>query len=207
MNHDPRRQPPAEPRRPGDPEPHPKPGAPERGFADHGGTPPWLSDKLFARRVVMVAGWLDAERASRAAGELMLHDADADDPVELYLTDVDADLDAAIMLLDVIELMGVPVRVSVAGRLRGPAVALLAAGDQRTMRPHSTVELCEPRVEVAAGRASELAAQAADYARRLRRIQERIATTCGRPVDEIAADMQTGRFLDADAAAGYGLTG
>jgi ATP-dependent Clp protease protease subunit len=137
----------------------------------------------------------------------MLHDADADDPVELYLTDVDADLDAAITLLDVIELMGVPVRVSVAGRLRGPAVALLAAGDQRTMRPHSTVELCEPRVEVAVGRASELAAQAADYARRLRRIQERIATTCGRAVDEIAADMRTGRFLDADAAAGYGLTG
>ena len=207
MNHDPRRQPPAEPRRPGEPDPHPRPGPPEPRLAEPAAMPPWLSDKLFARRVVMVAGWLDAERAGRVAGELMLHDADADDPVELYLTDVDADLDAAITLLDVIELMGVPVRVSVAGRLRGPAVALLAAGDQRTMRPHATVELCEPRVEVAVGRASELAAQAADYARRLRRIQERIATTCGRPVDEIAADMRTGRFLDADAAAGYGLTG
>ncbi|HKE52061.1 MAG TPA: ATP-dependent Clp protease proteolytic subunit [Actinomycetes bacterium] len=199
MSHEPWRRPPTEPR-PGEP------GLPEPRAAEPTGMPPWLSDKLFDRRVVMVAGWLDAERASRAGGELMLHDADSDDPVELYLTDLDADLDAAITLLDVVELMGVPVQVSVAGRLRGPAVALLAAGDQRVMRPHSTVELCEPRLAVAAGRASELAAQAADYARRLRRIQERIASTCGRPVDEIAADMRTGRFLDAEAAAGYGLT-
>lgn len=178
----------------------------EPGRAADGAVPHWLSDKLFARRLVMVSGWLDADRAGRAAGELMLHDADSDDPVELHLTDVDADLDAAITLLDVIELMGVPVRVSVAGRVRGPAVALLAAGDQRTLRPHATVELCEPRVEVPAGRASELVVQAADYARRLRRVQERIATTCGRPIDEIATDMRTGRFLDPAAAADYGLT-
>jgi ATP-dependent Clp protease, protease subunit len=190
-------------------DPRPNPGRDDGDRADTGpgGMPQWLSGRLFARRVVMLSGWLDADKAGRAAGELMLHDADSDDPVELHLTDIDGDLDAVITLLDVVELMGVPVKVGVGGRLRGPAVALLAAGDQRTLRPHATVELSEPKVEVAAGRASELAAQAADFARRLRRIQDRIAQTCGRPVDEIAADMRSGRFLDADGAAAYGLTG
>ncbi len=172
---------------------------------DNGSPRSWLGERLFARRVVMLAGTLDAELASRAAGELMLHDADGDDPVELHLTDLDGELDPTSTLLDVIDLMGVPVRVSVAGRVRGPAVALLAAADQRVLRPHATVELCEPKVEVPQGRASEVAAQAAEHTRRLERIQQRIAAACRRPVEEVAADMRTGRFLDAQAAIDYGL--
>src|SRR5262245_62978911 len=132
MSHEPWHGPPTDPR-PG--ETHPgEPGLPEPRAAEPTGMPPWLSDKLFDRRVVMVAGWLDAERASRAGGELMLHDADSDDPVELYLTDLDADLDAAITLLDVVELMGVPVQVRGTGRLRGPGVAMLTACAQAVER-------------------------------------------------------------------------
>lgn len=172
---------------------------------DDGAARTWLADRLFARRVVMLAGRVDIERANSAAGELMLLDSDSDDPVDLQLTDVEADVDAATVLLDVVELMGVPVRVTVAGRLRGPAIAVLAAGTQRTLRPHATLELSEPRTEVAEGRASELAALVAEHGRRLRRLQERIAQTCGRDPDEVAADMRAGRFLDAEAARAYGL--
>jgi ATP-dependent Clp protease protease subunit len=44
-----------------------------------------------------------------------------------------------------------------------------------------------------------------EHARRLRRLQERLAAACRRPVDDIAADMRVGRLLSAHEAQGYGL--
>jgi ATP-dependent Clp protease, protease subunit len=46
---------------------------------------------------------------------------------------------------------------------------------------------------------------AAEHARQLRRLQERMAEACRRPADEIAADMRVGRLLSADEARDYGL--
>jgi len=42
-------------------------------------------------------------------------------------------------------------------------------------------------------------------ARRLRRLQERLAEATGRDVEQIAADMRTGRLLSTEEAREYGL--
>jgi ATP-dependent Clp protease protease subunit len=66
------------------------------------------------------------------------------------------------------------------------------------------VHLCEPRSPHGIpGR--ELEALAAEHARQVRRLQERIAEACGRPADEIAADMRAGKLLTAEQAGDYGL--
>ena len=76
--------------------------------------------------------------------------------------------------------------------------------DQRVAGPHVTVHLCEPRSPHGIpGR--ELETLAAEHARQLRRLQERIADACGRPVDEIAADMRAGKLLTPQEAQAYGL--
>jgi ATP-dependent Clp protease protease subunit len=51
----------------------------------------------------------------------------------------------------------------------------------------------------------DLESVSAEFARQLRQLQERVATACGRPVEEIAADMRTGRLLSAHEARDYGL--
>lgn len=90
------------------------------------------------------------------------------------------------------------------GTLTGPAVALLAVADRRVAGRHVTVHLCEPRSPHGIpGR--ELETLAAEHARQLRRLQERIADACGRPADEIAADMRAGKLLTAEEAREYGL--
>jgi ATP-dependent Clp protease protease subunit len=67
-----------------------------------------------------------------------------------------------------------------------------------------TVHLCEPRSPHGIpGR--ELETLAAEHARQVRRLQERIADACGRPADEIAADMGAGKLLTAEEARDYGL--
>jgi ATP-dependent Clp protease protease subunit len=66
------------------------------------------------------------------------------------------------------------------------------------------LELVEPRPPGSV-RGWDVEAWAADHARQVRRLQERLAQACGRPVDEIAADMRAGRVLTAPEARAYGL--
>lgn len=166
--------------------------------------PDWLAQRLFDQRVVALAGELDAETANHAVAELALLDASGDEPVQLRLSGVGADLDTALTLVDALDLMGAPVHATCVGTLTGPAVALLAVAARRTAGRHTTLHLCEPRVpHVLGGR--ELESLAAEHTRQLRRLQERLAEACGRPADEIAADMRAGKLLTVAEARDYGL--
>jgi ATP-dependent Clp protease, protease subunit len=168
------------------------------------GSGDFLAQRLLEQRMIAVAGDVDEETANRVVAELGLLDATGDEPVQLRLTGVSADLGAALTLVDALDLMGAPVHVTCLGTLSGPAVALLAVGARRTVGRHATVHLTEPRtVHGIPGR--ELETVAAEQARQLRRLQERVADACGRPVDELAADMRDGRMLTAQQAQEYGL--
>jgi ATP-dependent Clp protease protease subunit len=117
---------------------------------------------------------------------------------------VSADLDTALPLLDAIDLMGAPVHATALGTLTGPAVALLAVADHRVAGPHAVLHLREP-TNGRGMHGREVEAWAAEHARQLRRLQERLAAACGRPVEEIAADMAAGRLFTAQEAQDYGL--
>jgi ATP-dependent Clp protease protease subunit len=164
----------------------------------------WLGERLLDQRVVALAGELDADAVNRAVAALALLDASGDDPVGLRLSGVSADLDTALPIVDALDLMGAPVHATALGRLTGPAVALLAVADRRVAGAHAVFHLCEPRSPHGIpGR--EVEARAAEHAARLRSLHERLAEACRRPVDEIAADMRSGRVLGAQEAREYGL--
>jgi ATP-dependent Clp protease protease subunit len=168
------------------------------------GSTDWLAQRLLDQRVVTLAGELDDETVNRTVGELALLDATGDEPVQLRLSGVTADLDTALPLVDAIDLMGAPVHATCLGRLGGAAVAILAVADVRAAGAHVTVHLTEPRQpHVPPG--GRVDAVAEEYARQLRRLQERLAEACGRPVDRIAEDMRAHLVLDADEARAYGL--
>jgi ATP-dependent Clp protease protease subunit len=163
-----------------------------------------LGERLLDQRTLALAGELDEEAVNRAVAALALLDAEGDEPVRLHLSGVTADLDAALAIVDALDLMGVPVHTTCVGTLTGAAVALLAVADSRTAGAHALLQLTEPRPPSGIpGRAVE--ARAAEHAARLRSLQERLAQACGRPVEEIAADMHAGRLLGAQEALEYGL--
>lgn len=168
------------------------------------GAPDWLAQRLLDQRVVALSGELDDEAANRTVAQLGLLDASGDAPVSLRLSGVSTGLGVALTLVDALDLMGAPVYAVCLGTLSGPAVALLAVADRRVTGRHATLHLCEPRwPHGLPGR--DLDTGAAEHARQLRRLQERMAQACRRTADEIAADMRVGRMLTADEARDYGL--
>ena len=206
--------PPLPPQPPEPPVPRPNPWSPEPRPVSPGpvsanaslsvASADWLGERLLDQRVVALAGELDAETVNRTVAALALLDATGDEPVRLRLSGVSADLGSALTLLDALELMGAPVHATVLGTLTGPAIALLAVADRRTAGPHAMLHLCEPRGPHGI-RGQELDSWAAEHARQLHRLQERLAAACARPVDEVAADMRAGRLLTVPEAQEYGV--
>ena len=166
--------------------------------------PDWLAERLFDKRIVSLTGRLDAEATNRAAASLALLDASDDGEVQLWLHGVDADVNTAATLLDTLDLMGVPLHVHCRGDVRGMAIALLAPADRRTSASHATFHLREPQTSCT-GPASDVAIAAEHHEQQLRRLQQRIADSCGRPVDTVIGDMRDHRILTADEARDYGL--
>jgi ATP-dependent Clp protease protease subunit len=185
--------------------PEPRPSvAPAPSVSVVVGAEHWLAERLLEQRVVALAGALDADDVNRAVAELALLDASADEPVQLRLSGVSADLDGALTLVDALDLMGAPVHATVLGTLTGAAVAVLAVADRRAAGAHAVVHLTEPRTP-RRGLGRDVEALATEHARQLRRLQERLAEATGRDVEQIAADMRTGRLLSTEEAREYGL--
>jgi ATP-dependent Clp protease protease subunit len=186
-----------------DPRP-PDPGPASASAAVVLGASDWLAERMFEQRMVALAGELDAEMVNRAVAELALLDATGDEPVRLRLSGVSADVGAALTMVDALDLMSAPVHATCVGTLTGPAVALLAVADQRTAGPHALLHLTQPGTPAGIpGR--DVEPLAAEHVRQLRRLHERLAVACGRPVEQIEADMRGGRLLTAAEARDYGL--
>jgi ATP-dependent Clp protease protease subunit len=165
---------------------------------------PDLAAGLFERRVVFLRGPLDDERAGHLAIALMTLDADGDAPVELHVDGEGGTLEGAFAVIDTIDLLGVPVHATCAGRARGAVLAAFCCCSRRRVMRHTQLRLEWPTggfegavrdVE------SWLAANEADAAR----FVARLAEATGRSAEHVRADLDARRTFDAHEAVRYGL--
>jgi ATP-dependent Clp protease protease subunit len=163
-----------------------------------------LENRLFDRRLLLVAGVLTVERASHLSAQLLTLDASGDDAITLQLESSGGSPDAALGLMDVIELLGVPLHVHVVGLLGGAGVGVLAVATHRVASLNARIRLDEPS-ESFAGSARQVEAWAALRRDQWRVFCQRVALACRRPIETVEDDMRRGRYLDAEEAKSYGL--
>jgi ATP-dependent Clp protease protease subunit len=183
------------------PEPDRVPPQPPGGA----GLSPWLEERLFDRRIVVLRGPLTGPAASHTAAALLTLDALGTEPVELHLAAVDGELAAAFAVVDAIDVMRAPLHAVIPAEAGGAAVAVLAAARRRLAYRHARVHLTEPRAVAAAGTADQVAAAAGEYLRELDELVVRLAEVTGQPRSRIEDDLSTGRILNAEQAKEYGL--
>jgi ATP-dependent Clp protease, protease subunit len=191
--------PPAHPGTPDQP-----PNQPTRTWIDRGEWPDRLYERLLEQRIVMAHGWLDNEAATRLCAQLLTLDAESTQPIRLELQSLDAELDAALTVMGVLDALRVTVSAYVAGRLRGPAVGLLALADHRYAYPSAVFVLSEPRLQFD-GTVAAVTAQERQASQMLGELASRLAAVTGREVDQIRSDLEAQRVLTVDEAIDYGL--
>jgi ATP-dependent Clp protease protease subunit len=197
--------PPTPPWRPNPPEypwPPAPPGTPDR--PPPGEWPGRLYDRLLELRIVMAHGWLDNEAATRLCAQLLTLDAEGTQPIRLELQGLDAELDAALSVMGVLDALRVPVSAYVAGRIRGPAVGLLALADHRYAYPSAVFVLSEPRLQFN-GTVASVTAQERQATQMIGELVSRLAAVTGRTAEQIRSDLEAQRLLTVDEAIDYGL--
>jgi ATP-dependent Clp protease, protease subunit len=164
----------------------------------------WMRAQLRARRVVALTGLLDDTLATTVAAELMAFDADGDDAVTLHVDCSGGALETAFTIIDTIDLLGVPVRARCVGRAEGVAVGIVAVAHHRSATPHSRFKLALPEVTFT-GSAAVLEARVRAHQRQMESFVSRVARATGRAFEHVEADLERGRWLDADEALAYGI--
>src|SRR4051794_8606042 len=134
----------------------------------------------------------------------MTLDASGDEPVHLHVDCSGGPLEPAFVLIDTIGLLGVPVYTVCVGRCEGAAVGVYVAAEVRQAAPHARFRLSQPDEKVG-GVAREIETWVAHKQRLLDDFHRHLATATGRPLEQIEADTDAGRFLDAEEAIAYGL--
>src|SRR5690606_16363332 len=188
-------------------------GMPQPGEPQQPGPPPelitpvapWLEERLFDRRLIMMHGALDSALATRTVAALMALEAAGAGEITLHMSTPEGDLNAAFAIVDALDMVTAPVHVVVTSRVGGAAIAVLAAADKRLAYRHATLRLCEPPGGRVVGTADEVAAAAGQYLRALEELIERIASVTGRPRSRVEDDLSTGRTLTAEEGLEYGL--
>lgn len=163
-----------------------------------------LADRLLEQRVIVAGGRLDEAMASLVAAQLLLLDSRGATPVTLHLSCAEAELEPSLALAGAMDLVASPVHAVVRGTLRGPAIAVLCAAEQRDAHRHTMFVLLSPQFS-GDGTVSELTTLADQHERQVARLRDLIVRATGRTADEVAADLEAGRVLDAGEAKEYGL--
>lgn len=163
-----------------------------------------LYEQLLAKRIVLVAGVLDDQAATRLSAQLLTLDAEGDQPVRLELQNVRAELPAVITVMGILDVMRAKAHACASGETAGPALALLASCPLRSAYPNAIFTLTEPSMTFE-GTAAAVAAREQQVLRMMDTFYYRLAEVTGREPDEIRADARSGRTLTAAQAIGYGL--
>lgn len=199
------------PIRPGFPSPgEPGPGAPEpvsptRVWMDpHSAWQDKLYERLLEQRIVLAAGVLDDEAATRLSAQLLTLDAEGDGPIRLELQNLRAELPAALTLMGVLDVMRAPVRAFVGGETGGAALGVLASCPLRVAYQNASFTLSEPKMQFG-GTVTAVAAREQQARRMVDSLFYRIAEATGRPAEDIREDARRTRTLTTAEAIGYGL--
>ncbi|GAA1819859.1 ATP-dependent Clp protease proteolytic subunit [Planosporangium flavigriseum] len=184
---------------PGRPVPQPSVPPTDPGMA------PWMEERMFAQRIVLLQGPVGAAAANRAAATLLTLDGLGAEPVRLHLNTPSGELSAVFAVVDAIDVMRTPVHATVIGELGGAAVGVYAAANRRLAYPHARFRLVEPASEGVNGTADEVAAAAGRYLRALEDLVVRVVQATGRPRSRVEDDFSVGRVMSAVEAHEYGL--
>jgi ATP-dependent Clp protease, protease subunit len=210
---------PDQPRRPDEfPQPgRPDPAFPSPGPGGPGPVPPtrvWLDphtawqdtlyERLLAQRIVLAAGVLDDEAATRLSAQLLTLDAEGDGPIRLELQNLRAELPAALTVMGVLDVVRAPVHAFASGETGAAALGVLASCPRRAAYPNASFTLSEPRLQFG-GTVTAVTAREQQARRMVDSLFYRIADATGRPADEIRDDARRCRTLTSAEALGYGL--
>jgi ATP-dependent Clp protease protease subunit len=165
--------------------------------------------KLLEERIVFLGTPIDDISANDVMAQFMHLEYQAPDrDISLYINSPGGSFTAMSAIYDTLQFVTCDVETICLGQAGTTAAVLLAAGTpgKRSALPGARLVLHQPSLpEPIQGQASDLAIQAEELARTRAQLEELLARHTGRTVEQVSADIERDRILDARQALEYGL--
>jgi ATP-dependent Clp protease protease subunit len=161
--------------------------------------------RLYDNRTVYLRGAIQGTIADDLAAQLMALDADSAEDVTLYINSPGGDAAGMFAVYDVIQLMRAKVNTTCVGLAASAGAFLLATGTGiRAATPNARIMIHQP-LGAAQGQSSDIQIQARQIAFLRERQNQILAERTGKPVEDIARDVDRDFWLSAADAVDYGL--
>jgi len=174
----------------------------------HRGERSWdIYSRLLKDRIVFLGTPINDQVANIVVAQLLyLESDDADKDIRLYINSPGGVVTSGLAIYDTIQHVRPPVATYCIGQAASMAAVILASGaaGKRYALPNARIMIHQP-LGGAQGQATDIEIQAREILRLKARLNEILATHCGRRVDDVLADTERDKFMDAGTAKKYGL--
>ncbi len=161
--------------------------------------------KLYDNRILYLRGPIEDTIADTLVAEMMSLDADGDGDITLYINSPGGIVSGMFAIYDVMHLMNSKVNTVCVGIAASAAAFLLAtATGVRAATPNARIMFHQP-LGGARGQAVDIQIQAQQIVFLRERLNEILAERTGKPIDQIAKDVERDFWLSAEDAVSYGL--
>ncbi|REF35299.1 ATP-dependent Clp protease proteolytic subunit [Thermasporomyces composti] len=164
--------------------------------------------KLFEDRIIFLGTPITDDIANAVMAQLLcLESMDPEREVQIYINSPGGSITALTAIYDTMRYITPDVHTVCLGQAASAAAVLLAAGapGKRSALPHSRIVIHQPYTEGGYGQASDIEIQANEILRMRRMLEEMIAENTGRPIEQVARDIERDKYLSAEQAVEYGL--
>lgn len=165
-----------------------------------------LAHKFLKTRQILLSGEINKALAEKIVRQLLVLEADSEEPIKLYIDSPGGDADAGYAIFDMIRFIKAPVLIIGMGLVAsaGAIILLAAPKERRFALPNSHYLIHQPLSGIK-GVATEIEIHAQEIEKMRIKINLMISKETGMPVEKVSKDTDRDFWMNADEAKVYNL--
>ncbi len=165
-----------------------------------------LMHKFIKTRQIILSGEINKPLAEKVVRQLLVLEADSDEPIRVFIDSPGGDADAGFAIFDMIRFVNAPVYTIGMGLVAsaGSIILLAAPKERRLALPNSHYLIHQPLSGIK-GVATEIEIHALELEKMRVRINELISKETGKDVAQVSRDTDRDFWMNAAEARDYGL--
>ncbi|MDY7539429.1 ATP-dependent Clp protease proteolytic subunit [Undibacterium sp. RTI2.1] len=167
---------------------------------------PFLEEKAFKSRTVLVFGTINDKMAADVSNRLIALAAESKEPITVLVSSPGGHVESGDVIHDIVKFIDAPVNMVGTGWVGSAAVnVFLAVPKERRFCLTNTRFLIHQPSGGAGGQASDIAIQAREIVKVRERIAALIAKESGQSLERVTTDIDRDYWMNASEASEYGL--
>ncbi|MBD3948100.1 ATP-dependent Clp protease proteolytic subunit [Nocardioides ganghwensis] len=164
--------------------------------------------KLFEERIIYLGTPISDDVANAVIAQLMcLETMNPDTDISIYINSPGGSFTALTAIYDTMRFIKPDVQTVCLGQAASAAAILLGAGakGKRMALPNSRILIHQPYTEGTFGQTSDIEIQANEILRMRELLEQMIADSSGKSIEQVSSDIERDKILTAEQAVEYGL--